>query len=65
MPQQMTDEKEEHFWLGQDLEFGKVLEYGVPHPNVQMEEVRQWVTWGLAIELVPEGLPLAPFIEVP
>ena len=65
MPQQMMDKKEEHFWLGQNLESGKVLEYGVLPPDVQREEVGQRVMWGPAIELAPEGPPLAPLTEAP
>ena len=30
-----------------------------------MEEVGEWVTWGLAIEPAPEGPPLVPLGEVP
>ena len=43
MPQQMTDEEEKHYWLGQDLESGKVLELDVPPKDVQMEEVGEQV----------------------
>ena len=64
MPQQMMD-KEECFWLGQDLESGKALELGVPPPDVQTEEVGQWVTWGLETVLAQEAPPLAPLTEVP
>ena len=65
MPQQMMGEEEEHFWLRQDLESGDLLELGVPPEDIQMEEVGERVVWGLAIELAPEGLALAPFPEVP
>ena len=60
----MTD-KEEHFWLGQDLEPSEVLELGVLPPDVQMEEVGQWVSWGLELVLAQEGPRLAPLMEVP
>ena len=65
MPQWMMDEADEHFWLGQDLESSRALEYGVPTPNVQMEEVGQQVMWRPAMNLVPEGPPLVPLMEVP
>ena len=65
MPQQFMGKEEECFWLGQNLECGKALELGIPPEDVQMEEVGKRVMWGLAIELVLEGLPLAPLIEVP
>ena len=57
MLQQIMGEEEESFWLGQDLESGKALELGVPPKDIQMVEVGEQVTWGPAIELVPEGLP--------
>ena len=63
MPRQMTVEEEECFWCGQDLASGKALELGVPRKDVQMEEVGERVTWGLAIEPAPEGPPLAPLGE--
>ena len=44
MPQRMVDEEEEHFWLGQDLESGEVLELVIPPEDVQMEEVGKRVT---------------------
>ena len=65
MPWRMVVEEEKRFWLGQDLASGKALELGVPLEDVQMEEVGKQVTWGLAIELAPEGPPLAPLGEVP
>ena len=64
MPQQMMNEEEKHFWHGQDLASGKVLELGIPPKDIQMEEVGKQVTWGLAIELPLEGPPLAPLGEV-
>ena len=63
MPQQMLGEKEEHFWLGQDLESGKALELSILPKDVQMEEVGEQVMWGPAIEPAPEGPPLAPLGE--
>ena len=57
-------DKEERVWLGQDLESSEALELGVPPETVQMEEVGELVTWGLAIDLVLEGPPLAPLMEV-
>ena len=65
MPWQMMVEEEECFWCGQDLVSGEALELGVPPKDVQMEEVGKRVTWGLAIEPAPEGLPLAPLGEAP
>ena len=65
MPQKMTDEEEECFWLKQDLESGKALEKGVPPPEIQMEEVGQWVIWGLEPVLAQQGPPLVPLMEVP
>ena len=65
MPWQMMVKEEKHFWHGQDLASGKALELGVPPEDVQMEEVGEWVTWGPAIELAPEGPPLAPLGEAP
>ena len=65
MPQWMTYEEEERFWLGQDLESSEALELGIPPEDVQLEEVGQWVTWGLVIEPALEGPPLAPLMEVP
>ena len=65
MPQQMMNEEEKRFWLGQDLVSGEVLELGVPPEDVQMEEVGKWVMWGLAIKPALEGSPLAPLTEVP
>ena len=65
MLQWMTDEEEKHFWLGQDLVSGKALELGIQPKDVQMEEVGKWVTWGPAIEPMPEGPPLVPLTEVP
>ena len=65
MLQQMTVEEEERFWHGQDLASGEALELGVPPEDVQIEEVGERVTWGPAIEQVPEGLPLAPLGEAP
>ena len=65
MLRQMTVEEEERFWRGQDLASGKALELGVPPKDVQMEEVGEWVTWGPAIELAPEGPPLVPLGEAP
>ena len=59
----MTVEKEEHFWHRQDLASGKALKLGIPPKDVQMEEVGERVTWGLAIEPAPEGPPLAPLGE--
>ena len=63
MPQWMMVEEEKHFWLGQDLASGKALELGIPPRDIQMEEVGKRVMWGLAVELVPEGLPLVPLGE--
>ena len=48
MPQRMMDKEEERLCLGQDLEFSKELELGVLPRDVQMEEVGQWVMWGLS-----------------
>ena len=59
----MMDEEEKRFWLWQDLESGKALELGIPPKDIQMEEVGKRVMWGPAIELVPEGPPLAPLME--
>ena len=64
MPRWMMVEEEKHFWHGQDLASGEALELGVPPEDVQMEEVGERVTWGPAIELVPEGPPLVPLGEV-
>ena len=61
----MMGKEEERFWLGQDLESSKALELGIPPEDIQMEEVGERVMWGLAIELVPEGPPLAPLTEAP
>ena len=63
MPQRMLGKKEECFWLGQDLESGKVLELGVLPEDVQMEEVGERVTWRPALEPPLEGQPLAPSTE--
>ena len=65
MPQWISGKEEEHFWLGQDLEFSEALELGVLPKDIQLEEVGQRVMWGPAIELVPEGPALAPLKEVP
>ena len=65
MPQQMIDKEEKCFWLGQDLVSGKALELGVPAKDVKIEEVGEWVMWGLAIEPALEGPPLVPLGEVP
>ena len=65
MLQWMMDEEEKCFWLGQNLESGEALELGIPPKNIQMEEVGERVTWGPALEPVPEGLPLVPLTEVP
>ena len=65
MPQQMTDEEVNRFWIGQDLVSGKALELGVPPKDVQMEEVGERVMWGPAIEPALEGPPLAPLVGVP
>ena len=43
MLQRMSDEEGEHFWLREDLESGKVLEYGILTLDVQMEKVGQRV----------------------
>ena len=51
----MIGEEEKCFWIRQDLVSGKALELGVPPEDIQMEEVGEWVTWGPAIEPVPEG----------
>ena len=56
----MMDEEKKHFWLGQDLETGEVLELGILPEDVQMEEVSEQLTWGLAIEPVPEDHPWHP-----
>ena len=64
MPQRMMDKEEERFWLRQDLESSKALELGVVPQDIQIEEVGQWVMRGPAIELVPEGPPLVPIMEV-
>ena len=61
----MMVEEEKRFWLRQDLASSEALELGVPPKDVQMEEVGEQVMWGPAIELVPEGPPLAPLGEVP
>ena len=61
----MLGEKEERFWLRQDLESSKALELGVQPEDIQMEEVGEWVEWGPAIEPAPEGPPLAPLMEAP
>ena len=61
----MTVEKEKHFWCRQDLASGESLELGITPRDVQMEEVGERVTWGLAIEPAPEGLPLAPLGKAP
>ena len=61
----MMVEEEKHFWHSQDLASGKALELGVPPEDIQMEEVGKRVTWGPAIEPVPEGPPLVPLGEVP
>ena len=60
MPWQMMGEEEERCWLGQDLQSSEALELGVLPRDVQMEEVSEWVMWGPAIELAPEGPPLDP-----
>ena len=36
------------------------LEVGPPPPNIQLEEVGQWVLWVLELEPAPEGTPLLP-----
>ena len=64
MPQQMTDEEEECFWLRPDLESGKALELGIPPKDIQVEEVGEQVMWGPAIEPGPEGPLLAPLTDV-
>ena len=61
----MMVEEEKCFWHRQDLASGKALELGILPEDVQMEEVGEQVMWGPAIELVPEGWPLAPLTEVP
>ena len=63
MPQQMTVEEHKHFWHGQDLVSGKVLELGILPKDVQMEEVGECAMWGLVIEPATEGPPLAPLTE--
>ena len=65
MPQQMTVEEDKHFWHGQDLASGKVLELGILPKDVQMKEVGERVMWGLVIEPAMEGPPLAPLMEGP
>ena len=65
MPWRTMVEEEEHFWRGQDLASGEALELGILPEDVQMEEVGKRVTWGPAIELAPEGPPLAPLGEAP
>ena len=64
MPQRMLCKEEKCFWLEQDVESGKVLELGIPPEDIQIEEVGKQVMLGLAIELVPDGPPLAPLMEV-
>ena len=61
----MMDEEEEHFWLGQELESGKVLEEGVPPPDVQIKEVGQQVMWGPEPIVAQEGPPLMPLMAIP
>ena len=41
--------EKQHIWLRQDLKSGEVLELVVPPPNIRMEDVGQWVRWGLVI----------------
>ena len=60
----MTGEKEQCFWLRQDLKSREVLEYRVLPPDVWIEDMGLWVRWGPALILVQEGLPLAPLKEV-
>ena len=65
IPWRMMVEEEKRFWFGQDLASGKALELGVLPKDVQIEEVGKRVMWGLVIEPVPEGPPLAPLGEAP
>ena len=65
MPWQMIVEEEKCFWHRQDLASREALELGIPPEDIQMEEVGEQVTWGSAIEPLPEGLPLAPLTEAP
>ena len=65
MPQYITNEKEQCFWLGQDLEYREVLEYGVSPPDIWLEDVGQRVRWGPEPILSQEGLHLSPLTEVP
>ena len=41
------------------------LELGPPPPNVQLEGVGQWVSWGPELQLVQEGPPLSPLQAEP
>ena len=57
MPCGMMVEEEKHFWRGQDLASGEALELGIPPKEIQIEEMGEQVTWGLAIEPALEGPP--------
>ena len=46
--------------MGWDLMTGEELELGCPPPRFQLEEVGEWIPWGLVVEPAEEGLPLAP-----
>ena len=65
MPQWMIDKEEGHFWLRQDLESSKALDLGVLPPDIQMEELGQWVKWGPEPVVVQDSPPLAPLMEEP
>ena len=39
---------------------GEELELGVPPPDIQLEDIGQWVCWGAELELAAKGLPLLP-----
>ena len=49
--------------MGKILASGRVLELGIPPKDIQMEEVGERATWGLAIEPVLESPPLVPLME--
>ena len=47
MAQKILTKEEVVFWYGLNLEMGKELELGVPSLDIQLEDVGQWVPWGL------------------
>ena len=65
LPQRMMSAVEEAFWCGLDLKMGEELELGILPLGVQMEDVGQWVWWGLEPELAQEGPPLSALGEEP